>query len=921
MAKFVEEVNVRATEQLVLPEGKAPAGELARYKRFLKHEAARLKKLHRSSGLGREVCMARAAVIDALLKHLLRTAIGLAPLGKFKKVPSLAVIALGGYGRGELNPHSDIDIQFLCEDRLLNGAKPHEFLKSVTDAVLYTLWDVGLKIGHSVRRVRDCVEEANKDMQSKTALIEARCVTGDEVLFKKMEKVVHAKCVNPYIDEYIVARLKDQASRHARYGNAVTMQEPDIKNGCGGLRDYQNLCWLMHFKLGYRAVEDLEGQKVISKIDAERLEAAYSFLLRARNELHYQMDRPMEVLTKSVQPKIAWQLGYTNRSPAKRLESFMGDYYRHARNIDLIVRSVERRLALVPRPAWQQAIGRWVGGRKEQIIDGFRIIDGEISFVNRRVFRDQPRKLMRVFLLMQRHSVRLHPDLAQRIRDQVWLVNRKFREDMHIHETFLEILNQPGAVGHVLRRMHELDFLGKYLPEFGRLTCLVQHEFYHQYTVDEHTLVCLEKLDGLWEEKWARYRRYHEVFEEIDRPSTLYLALLLHDAGKGIETDRHEREGARVADHVADRLGLDEAASDSLQLVIRHHLTMVQVAQRRDLGDPQVIRQFAESIGTEENLNLLMLHTLADSLGTAETLWNDFKDTAQWALYLRTLSLFRQDTNVARAEEIQRAEIEEEVVKALNGKVPKEEIGAHFSNLPSRYFRTLPADEIAEDVELVHQFIELQVLHDHRMLEPAVVWQRDHNRGCSMAGICTWDRPGLFARVAGVMAVCGLNILSAQIFTRDDSIVLDRFFLTDARTGGLPSSDQREMFSVRLKEALAATEDLDLNISKLPDSTVEYTSLTGELIPTQIYFDNRSSEEFTVLDLETEDHVGLLYAVTHTLSTLGLTIELARINTAKGGANDSFYLVDENREKIENRVRQQFIETMLRHVIAALHEE
>ena len=908
-------------EQLVLPEGKAPAGELARYKRFLKDETARLKKLHRSSGLGREVCMARAAVIDALLQHLLRTAIELAPLGKFKKVPSLAVIALGGYGRGELNPHSDIDIQFLCEDRLLNGAQPHEFLQSVTDTVLYTLWDVGLKIGHSVRRVRDCVGEANKDMQSKTALIEARCVTGDEALFEKMEKAVHSKCVKPYIDEYIAARLEDQAVRHARYGNAVTMQEPDIKNGCGGLRDYQNLCWLMHFKFGYRSVEDLEGHKVITKIDAERLEAAYSFLLRARNELHYQMDRPMEVLTKAVQPKIAWQLGYTNRSPAKRLEAFMGDYYRHARNIDLIVRSVERRLALGPRPAWQQAIGRWVGGRKGQVVDGFRITDGEINYVNRRVFRDQPRKLMRVFLLMQRHSVRLHPDLAQRIRDQAWLVNREFREDLHVHETFLEILNQPGAVGHVLRCMHELDFLGKYLPEFGRLTCLVQHEFYHQYTVDEHTLVCLERLDGLWEEKWDQYRRYHEVFEEINRPSTLYLALLLHDAGKGIETDHHEREGARVADHVADRLGLDEAASESLQLVIRHHLTMVQVAQRRDLDDPQVIRQFAESIGTEENLNLLMLHTLADSLGTADTLWNDFKDTAQWTLYLKTHSLFRQDTNVARAEEVQRDEIEAEVAKALNGKVPKEEIDAHFSSLPSRYFRTLPADEIAEDVELVHQFIELQVLHEHRMLEPAVAWQRDHDRGCSMAGICTWDRPGLFARVAGVMAVCGLNILSAQIFTRDDSIVLDRFFLTDARTGGLPSAEQREMFSARLKEALAATEDLDLNISKLPDSTVEYTSLTGELIPTQMYFDNRSSEEFTVLDLETEDHVGLLYAVTHTLSALGLTIELARINTAKGGANDSFYLVDENGEKIENQARQQFIETMLRHVIAALHEE
>ncbi len=920
MEKFVEEVKARATEQLVLPEGKAPADELARYQRFLKGEALRLKKLHRSGGLGREVCIARATVIDALLQHLLGAALELAPLGKFKKVPSIAVIALGGYGRGELNPHSDIDVQFLYEDRLFNSAKPHEFLRSVTDTVLYTLWDVGLKVGHSVRRVRDCVEEANRDMQSKTALIEARHVAGNEALFEKMTKAVHVKCVKSCVDEYIAARLEDQAARRAKHGNAVTMQEPNIKNGCGGLRDYQNLCWLMHFKLGYRSVENLEKNKVISKLDAERLEAAYSFLLRARNELHYQLDRSMEVLTKAVQPKIAWRLGYTNRSPAKRLEAFMGDYYRHARNIDLIVRSVERRLALVPRPAWQQAIGRWVGGSKEQNIDGFRITNGEINYVNRSIFNGQPRKLMRVFLLMQRHSVRLHPDLAQRIRDQVWLVNREFREDFHVHETFLEILNQPGAVGHILRRMHELDFLGKYLPEFGRLTCLVQHEFYHQYTVDEHTLACLEKLDGLWEAKWDQYRRYHGVFEEISRPSTLYLALLLHDSGKGIETDHHEREGARVADHVADRLGLDEAASDSLKLVIRHHLTMVQVAQRRDLDDPQVIRQFAESIETKENLNLLMLHTLADSLGTADSLWNDFKDTAQWSLYLKSLSLFCQDTDVAQVEEGQRDEIERDVTKVLNGKVPKEEISAHFFHLPPRYFRTLPADEIVEDIELVHQFIELQILHEHKMLEPAMTWQRDYDRGCSMAGICTWDRPGLFARVAGVMAVCGLNILSAQVFTRDDSIVLDRFFLTDAHTGGMPSAKQRGIFSAQLIKALANTDGLDLNVSRLPSSTVEYTSLTGESIPTQIYFDNRSSEEFTVLDLESEDHVGLLYAVTHTLSILGLTVELARINTAKGGANDSFYLVDVNGGKIENHTRQQFIEATLRHAIAALYE-
>lgn len=920
VASLAEEVKARAAEQLALPEGAVPSRELPRFKRFLKDESTRLKKLHRSGGLGRELCRARAAVMDAIIAELFTTAVEQAPLGDLKTPPLMAVIAIGGYGRKELNPQSDIDIQFLCDDQLWRGAKPHEYLQSVTDTVLYMLWDLGLKIGHSVRRVQDCVEEANKDMQSKTALIESRLVVGAAELFGRMEQQVDNKCVKPFVDEYIALRIEDQSARRKKYGNAVTMQEPNIKNGCGGLRDYQNLRWMMHFKCGLRLVEDLETEKQISKADAEKLEAAYSFLLRARNELHYQLDRPVDALTKAVQPKIAWQLGYTNRSPAKRLEAFMGDYYRHARNIDLIVRAIERRLAIVERPGWQQAIGRWMRGSTEQVIDGFRISDGEINYVKRTVFKDQPRKLMRVFLLLQRHSVRLHPDLSQLIRDNAWRMDRKLRVDPHVHETFLEILNQPGAVGHVLRRMHELDLLGKYMPEFGRLTCLVQHEFFHQYTVDEHTLICIEKLDGLWEGRWEGYKKYREVFEEIDRPATLYLALLLHDAGKGIETDRHEREGERVAEHVADRMGVDEAATDSLRLIIRHHLLMVQVAQRRDLEDPQVVRQFAETLETEENLNMLMLHTLADSLGTADNLWNGFKDITQWTLYWKSHAFYRQDPEAARAEEEYRDEIEAETRKLTAGRLADEEIEAHFENLPPRYFRTVPADEIVEDIELVHDFFKQQVLHEDRMLDPAVIWKRDPNRGCSNVGICTWDRPGLFSRVTGVLAECGFNILSAQIFTRDDSIVIDRFFLTDGRTGGLPEAYQREQFAVRLNEALKSFENLDLDFAQLPESGVEYTSLSGERIPTRIFFDNHASEEFTVIDLEAEDHIGLLYAVTHTLTTLGLSIELARINTAKGGANDSFYVVEENGGKLEDTANQQFVESMLRQVIAALHE-
>ena len=916
----MQEIAERATSQLELPKAKRPAEELAPFKRFLKDETSRLKKLHRGGGLGREVCRGRAFVIDELLRHLLQAVLSASDLPIERKRLPLALVATGGYGRGELNPQSDIDIMFLHDGSLMSGRKPSEFLQEITDGVLYPLWDLGLKIGHAVRGVHDCVDVANEDVQSKTSLFEARLVTGSEAVFKQMETAVRDKCVRGREEQYIAARLEDQITRRAKFGNAVTMQEPNIKNGVGGLRDYQNLIWMMACKHGYRNVADLEQEKIITRAEAERLEAAYSFLLRARTELHYRLERPIDVLSKAVQPKVAWRLGYTNPSPARRLEAFMGDYYRHARNIDLITRAIELRLALAPKPAWRKALNRLVGGETTQEIDGFKIEDGEITYQSRRVFRDQPRRLMRVFLLMQRHGVTLHPDLAQLLRQQVYLVNRDFREDAHVHETFLEILNQRGSVGRILRRMHELDFLGKYMPEFGRLTCLVQHEFYHQYTVDEHTLVCIEKLDALYEEELREYRQYHDLFEQLERPFILYLALLLHDAGKGIETDRHEREGARVAEHVADRVGLDTAAAAALQFIIRHHLTMVQVAQRRDLEDPEVIGQFAEFIESTEQLAMLTLHTVADSLGTSDHLWNGFKDTSHWTLFLKTQGLLAGTGEGARAETLQQDEMEQKVGELLDGDIDTDEIRAHFDNLPARYFRAHTPEEIAGDTRLAHQFLRLQILHKHRMLEPALAWQREPDRGYAVVSICTWDRPGLFSRITGVMAEIGLNILGAQIHTRADSIALDRFLVTDARSGKLPRKPQREEFAARLVEALASETDFELDFSALPSDTLEYQAIAGERLPTVIEFDNRASSEFTVIDLEAEDHVGLLYVVSDLLAELGLDIQLARIQTEKGAATDSFYVVDRELAKVTDPQQQEVITNLLRQAIQDLHD-
>ena len=419
-------------------------------------------------------------------------------------------------------------------DGQIAANRPLPYLSRLIDGVLYPLWDVGLKVGHSVRSIDDCVKVANSDMQSKTSLIESRLIAGDEALFKKFQKALVAKCVDGFEDKYIALRLEDQSARRAKFGNSACMQEPNLKNGCGGLRDFQNLLWMAFFKYRTRSLRELEQREFVGETERKQLEAAYDFLLRARTELHYHANRPLDALGKNLQPAVAHGLGYHDRSPSRRIEKFMRDLYTHTRNIFLITRTLEQRMALLPAAPSRLSLRAWLPKRTPTVepVDGFLFLDGEICAASNRIFRDQPRRLMRVFLQAQQRGLKLHPDLAQLIRGELSLVDRDFLNDEHVRETFLTILERRGEVAPILRAMHEVNLLGKYIPEFGKLTCLVQHEFYHQYAADEHTLVCLEQLDRVWEAKDEPYAHYAPLFQGLERPGLLYLALLLHDVGK-----------------------------------------------------------------------------------------------------------------------------------------------------------------------------------------------------------------------------------------------------------------------------------------------------------------------------------------------------------------------------------------------------
>jgi len=920
---LLERIETNAETRLSLPPGRKPADELARYRNFLKVEAHRLRILHRGGGSGREVCQARAAILDLLLSYILDATRNASPELAEKNLPPIALVAIGGYGRGELNPHSDIDFMFLHSGEMVSGGKPKAAMRAIVDGLLYPLWDIGLKVGHSVRGVADCIQVANEDMQSKTSLIEARLITGNSALFRIFQKQLVDKCVTGYEEEYIDARVKDQAARHAKHGNSATMQEPNIKNGCGGLRDYQNLLWMAFFKYRTRTTQELEKRDLISAPEGKQLEAAYDFLLRARNELHYHTGRAVDVLTKSVQPHVAHHLGYTDRSPSKRLEEFMGDFYNHSRRIYLITRTVEQRLALLPKSKLLPDIRRILpfARRKEQPVDGFKFIDGEIHAAAPRVFRDKPERLMRVFLYAQQRGLKLHPNLAQIIRNELSLVNKHFLRDEHVRATFLEILNSRGNVAPVLRAMHEVGFLGKYIPEFGRLTCLVQHEFYHQYTADEHTLVCIEKLDQVWEAKAPPFSNYEELFREIERPFVLYLALLLHDAGKADDTGNHSEVGGQLALRVAKRLDLDGATTHSLRLLIENHLLMATTSQRRDLEDEAVIRQFATQVQSAENLRMLTLHTFADSMGTSNQLWNSFKDTLLLTLYRKAFDVLSGGTAFQRAEKRERELLEEELARSLPRTFGEDELRAHFQHLPPRYFQLHGAKEIAGDLALTHRFMHHQLTEEERALEPVISWRDEPDRGCTQLKICTWDRLGLFSKIAGSLSAAGINILSSQSFTRGDGIALDTFFVTDAQGGTVVTREVRDRFEeILLKVLTDETVDLPALIAKQRTARPLYQSHEGERIPTRIHIDNESSATRTIIEVETEDRIGLLYAISQVFTELELDIAVAKILTEKGAVVDTFYVTDALGAKLYDAAVLKLLERRLRESILALDQ-
>jgi [protein-PII] uridylyltransferase len=902
-----EKVLAHAERHLLLEGRESPAERLALYKKFVKIENHRLRLKHNAGGGGREICQQRAHLVDVLLRHLFQGACDAQRLEAGNC--GLALVAVGGYGRGELNPFSDVDIMFLHDTSM--QVLPVQ-VNEVIQSVLYTLWDVGLKVGdHSTRSIPGAVRHANTDMLAKTSLLEARLVAGKAKLFDEFRETFVKRCVRGFEAAYIKDRVANQAERHTKLGQTVSLQEPNIKNGCGGLRDYQNLTWVSFFKLGVMTTEALVEKKLLEEDERRLLDRAYDFLLRVRTELHYLNKRSTDVLSLNLQFKIANDFEYPQKNILRRSEAFMRDYYQHARAIFNVTRVMAERLSLPEETAGRRLLKLLPRRKMPERFDGFVAENGVLHAEAGDVFDSDPFRLMRMFQHAQQRRLELAPDLQQLVRRRLNLVNGAFQQARPPRETFTAILSRKGEVGRILRMMHELDFLGRYVPEFRGLTCLVQHEFFHRYTADEHTLVCIEKLDAVIDTEEPRLSDYREIFQKLEDPFVLYLALLLHDTGKASNARYHAEASALFAQRVGARLQLSPARRRALVQLVDHHLTLSNVAQRRNLDDSTTIADFAGIVRGQALLDALMLLTLADGQGTSEETWSDWKESLVWQLYHHTTNYLLDGEAFYRQRRVERDELR----KKVSAKLARDfgsEIEAHFNAMPDSYFHLASPADIVGHLRLFRHFLEERARDEHMALGAAVKWMPKPEQGNSEVWICTWDRRELLARIAGSFAAAQLNILSADIFTREDFLVLDIFRVCDTQFRAVTEEADQQQVEKVLHDALSR-EDFDFTALLEKARKREDYHLSQELdFPTRISVVNDAHPAYTVVEVQTPDRLGLLYHLLRGLASVDVNIVLSRITTEKGAAIDTFYVTNVEGRKIGGAAEVKRVQNALR---------
>ncbi|WP_103717951.1 [protein-PII] uridylyltransferase [Bosea psychrotolerans] len=820
----------------------------------------------------------------------------------------IAVVAVGGYGRGTLAPGSDVDLLFLF---------PHKqtaWGESVVEAMLYPLWDLKLKVGHSVRSIDDCMREARADMTIRTALLEARFLIGDRSLFDEMVRRFGAEVVEGTAPAFTEAKLAERETRVRRAGTSRYLVEPNVKDGKGGLRDLNTLFWIAKYAYRVDDVSELVAAGLFDRKELVMFQRSEEFLWRVRCWMHFITGRAEERLSFDLQRQVAAAIGYAGRSGQAPVERFMKAYFLVAKDVGdltaIVCAALEARQQK-PRASLSRLLGSFAKRKRVRALGhpDFTLKSQRLNVIDDNAFRRDPVNLLRLYEIASRDDIAIHPDTSRLVTQSLRLVTAQLRHDPEANRIFLEILTGRRSPEPVLRRMNESGLLGRFIPDFGRVVAMMQFNMYHHYTVDEHlirSIGVLAEIDaGVLE---IEHPLANEIMPTVANRRALYVALFLHDIAKGRIED-HSIAGAKIARKLCPRLGLSEAQTETVAWLVEHHLDMSTVAQSRDLGDPKTIETFAATVQTLERLKLLLILTVADIKAVGPGVWNGWKGQLLRTLYYETEIVLAGGYSVI--ERKARVEKKQDALKEQLADWPETERNAYLArHYPPYWIKT----DLARQEK--HARFLRQAESEGRTTATAV--ETDQFRGITELTILAPDHPRLLAIVTGACAAAGGNIADAQIFTTTDGLVLDTISISRAF--------DRDDDELRRAERIAAAIERALKGEiKIADLVAQRRAppprgQTFQLAP-EVIIDNVLSARHTVLEVSGLDRPGLLYDLTTAIGKLNLNIASAHIATFGEKAVDVFYVTDLTAAKIVSTARQLTIRRALLDVFAFDHDK
>ena len=813
----------------------------------------------------------------------------------------IALIAVGGYGRAEMALFSDVDLGFLTPWRQTGWAE------KVIETILYILWDLGLKVGHSSRSLDEMVKMTKSDLTIRTALLEARYVWGDEALYDEAKRRFESEVMAGTARAFVTEKLTERDERHRRMGDSRYVVEPNLKEGKGGLRDLHTLFWIGKYMLNVRSVPELVEAGLLTPIELRQFQRAENFLWAVRCHLHILAGRAEERLTFDVQRDIAAAMRYNDRPGRSAVERFMQHYFLTAKNVGTLtgvfLAHLDESFAKRGSRFGVTAIGEAIGARvrRPRKLDGFVIDRGRLAAPSDDFFAADPVRLIELFTLADRHGLEIHPlTMRQATRDD-GLIDGKVRASDRANALFLELLTSPRTPAKALRWMNEAGVFGRFVPDFGRVVAQMQFDMYHHFTVDEHTIHAIDLVSRIEHGELTQdHPLATELMRQIVTRRVLYVAVLLHDIAKGRGGD-HSLLGAEVARKLCPRFGLSAAETEMVVWLVRYHLLMSATAFKRDLSDFKTILDFAEQVQSPERLRLLLLLTIVDIQAVGPGVWNGWKRQLLGDLYHAAEEVLRLGhKQKGRQERV--VDKQARLRAALGWNEARSD--TFVQRMPESYW-------VAEGLDILESNARTIAEADASNEPLSITTRGDPERGATLVAVYAADHPGLFYRIAGAIHVAGGNIIDARIHTTRDGMAVDNFLVQDPFGGAFDDEGQLVRLRLAIADSLANRNRVADRLASRKPARVRSNAFDIEPV---VLIDSRASNRYTVIEVNARDRPALLHGLANALFKSQVTIHSAHIATYGERAVDTFYLTDLTGDKITSNAR---LRTLERRLLAA----